>query len=238
VLGKLKSRLGRVWRGVNKFSVRAVSLPMLGGVTRSIPIVTLGTGEGQWDIPANLIDDTWTCYSVGIGTDASFDVELVKQFRCKLFSFDPTPASVEYVRSLEPVEFRFIPWAIWINDGHLDFFSQDLNNKVNLSLIDSGRGEHLCRVECFRLQTVMKRLEHSSVDLLKIDIEGAWLPVIEDFVSSGISPKVFCVEFDSPTSLRKVRRAVRLLATVGLTLVHRHRDNYLFVQQSILEKLR
>ena len=96
----------------------------------------------------------------------------------------------------------------------------------------------MCRVECYTLQTVLQRLGHARVDLLKIDIEGAWMPVIENFVASGISPRIFCVEFDSPTSVFRVRKAVRLLSQVGLHMVHRRGDNYLFVDGDILESLK
>ena len=235
LIRKIQSKLRRISRGINKYAVRVLPLSVLGGVRQKIPILQMGVGSGSWDVPAGVLDKNWICYSVGVGRDSSFEIDLVRQFDCTVVSFDPTPASVEYINSLSPLTFRFYPWAIWINDGHLDFFSQDLENKVNLSVIDSGRGEHLCRAECYRLKTAMMRLEHNRIDLLKIDIEGAWLPVIEDMVASEIKPRVFCVEFDSPTSVWKVRHAVRMLAGLGLLLVHRSRDNYLFVNQQILD---
>lgn len=210
---------------------------MLGGTPREIPVIDVGTGTGQWQIPANLVNKDWVVYSVGVGKDASFEMQMSQDFGCKTTSFDPTPAAIEYVRSLEPVKFQFVPWAIWTHEGHLDFYSQDLQNNRNLSAFDSERGELVCRVECCQLKTAMVRLEHPHVDLLKIDIEGAWMPVIENMISSGIKPRVFCVEFDSPTSIARVRRAVRLLSTIGLSLVYRRKDNYLFVDQAILKSL-
>jgi FkbM family methyltransferase len=233
---RIQSQLQRVWRGVNKYSVRSASIPLLGGISKSLPVTSVGSGDGAWDIPEGVVDANWVCYSIGVGRNATFDVEMVRQFGCTMVSFDPTPSSIEYVKTLDPVPFRFVPWAIWTHDGHLDFYTQDQNNNVNCSVIDSGRGNHLCRVDCYRLKTAMERLDQKRIDLLKIDIEGGWLPVIEDFVESGITPRVFCVEFDSPTSIRRVQRAVELLKRVNLHLVHRRKDNYLFVDNSILER--
>jgi FkbM family methyltransferase len=230
-----RGELKRLWRGLNKRCLRTTPLWLLGGTSRPVRVVNIGSGPGQWQIPENAVDQNWICYCVGVGKNATFEVDLCQKYGCDATSFDPTPAAIEYVKSLEPIRFRFIPWAIWVQDGHLDLFSQDLNNNVNLSVLDSGRGEHICRAECYQLKTVMQRLEHSRIDLLKIDIEGAWMPVIENFVASGISPRVFCVEFDSPTSIARVRRMVRLLSRVGLKLVYRQRDNYLFVDKSIFE---
>jgi len=228
----------RIWRGINKCSVRAVPLSMLGGVSRSVPVVALGEGDGQWDVPDNLIDQSWVCYSIGVGRNATFEMALCEKYSCPVSSFDPTPSSIDYVKQLSPVRFRFVPWAIWVHDGHLDFYSQDLNNNVNLSVVDSGRGEKLYQVECHRLKTAMEQLGDSRLDLLKIDIEGAWLPVIQDLVTAEISPRVLCVEFDSPTSIWRVRQAVTELTKINLCLVQRRRDNYLFVERSLLEKLK
>ena len=239
ILRKLLGAFYRIGRGIAKRCVRLTPLSALGGRhPRNLQVAHIGHGEGQWDIPANLVDKTWNCYSVGVGIDASFESDLATKYGCQVTSFDPTPSAVEHVRSLEPTPFRFVPWGIWTHDGHLDFYSQDTENTVNLSALDSKRGRLLCRVECYTLQTVLRRLGHSGVDLLKIDIEGAWMPVIENFVASGISPQVFCVEFDSPTSIFRVRKAVRLLSRVGLSLVQRRRDNYLFVNRVILESLK
>lgn len=232
---RIQSKLSRIWRGSNKAAVRSTPLSLLGGVNNKVPVLAVGSGEGTWDVPAGTIDTSWICYTVGIGRDATFELELARKFGCPVVSFDPTHASIEYLKQFEPLPFKFIPKAIWINEGHLDFFSQDIGNNVNLSAFDSGRGESMYRVECHRLKTMMDQLGHSRIDLLKMDIEGAWLPVIEDMCASGIIPRVFCVEFDSPTSIGKVRRTVKLLARHGLYLIHRRRDNYLFVEKSILE---
>ena len=37
-------------------------------------------------------------YSIGIGTDASFDLELINTFNCEIYGFDPTPKSIRWVK--------------------------------------------------------------------------------------------------------------------------------------------
>ena len=232
---RIRGKLIRYWRGANKAAVRSTPLSLLGGVPHQLRIIPLGSGEGTWDVPEGVIDKSWICYTVGIGRDATFELDLANKLKCTVVSFDPTHQSIEYLKQFEPLPFQFIPKAIWINEGHLDFYSQDIGNNVNLSAFDSGRGEVLFRVECNSVKTMMTELGHPRLDLLKMDIEGAWMPVIEDICATGVVPRIFCVEFDSPTSVRKVRRAVKLLAQQGLSLIHRRRDNYLFVDKSILE---
>jgi hypothetical protein len=67
-----------------------------------------------------------------------------------------------------------------------------------------------------------------------LDIEGAWLPVIEHMAASGIRPRMVCVEFDSSTTVGSVRRAVLVQRGLGRLMVHRRRDGYLFAKKAIL----
>jgi len=38
-------------------------------------------------------------YSIGIGEDISFDLDIIKEFpNCKIYAFDPTPKSIEWIK--------------------------------------------------------------------------------------------------------------------------------------------
>lgn len=78
----------------------------------------------------------------------------------------------------------------------------------------------------------MRELGHDRIDLLKVDVEGAWKEIIDSMVADDIRPSIFCVEFDSPTSTLKVARTIRELKRIGLELADIDRDNYLFVQSA------
>lgn len=224
----------KLWRGINKFIIRNVPVFLLGVQHLDLPYETLGNSDGAWSIPVGSINSESVCYCVGVGKDISFDLDLQKKYRCSVYSFDPTPSSIDYITSLGELPISFKPWGIWGKDVILNLYPQGRDNAVNLSTIDSHRGEKVCDIECFRLKTIMKKLGHDKIDLLKIDIEGAWMEVIEDIVDSNIVPHILCVEFDSPTSLLKVRRAVCLLKSIGLLFVCRQRDNYIFSVDSTI----
>ncbi len=226
----------KVVRGTNKVIVRYLPASLLGVNYSNQYVEKLGSGEGAWSVPIGILDANSICYCVGVGRDISFDLALQKKYNCYVFSFDPTPSSINYIASLGDIPIFFKPWGCWNEDKKLSLYPQSEDSTVNLSVINSYRGNQVCEVECFRLQTIMNNLGHSNIDLLKIDIEGCWMEIIKDMKRSGIIPRIFCVEFDSPTSFLKVRRAIFILKSMGLLFINRCRDNYIFMQHSEINK--
>ena len=53
-------------------------------------LIRLGTPYGGWVCKADKIDHSSTVYSFGVGTDISFDLELIALRGCKVHAFDPS----------------------------------------------------------------------------------------------------------------------------------------------------
>ena len=69
-----------------------------------------------------------------------------------------------------------------------------------------------------RLGTIMKKLGHASVDLLKMDIEGAEYDVLTDMLTQRIPVKQLLVEFHHrwpEVGIEKTRHAIRSLNEAG-----------------------
>jgi len=221
----------RAWRGLNKLMVRLLPPSLLFGRPIELDTMVLGEGDGSWRVPRSLPSPNPVCYCVGVGMDASFDRQLAEVLKAEVHSFDPTPTSVAYMRDA-PDGVAFHPWGVWDDDTELPMYHQDPGDAVNLSVINPGasRGGRQVTAEFLRLQTIMRHLGHTHIDLLKIDVEGAWWRILRDMCACGIVPGVLCVEFDSPTSVLRVFRMGRLLRRAGMRFVSRSRDDYLFVQ--------
>ena len=75
-----------------------------------------------------------------------------------------------------------------------------------------------------QLQTIMKMLGHDRIDVLKMDIEGAELPVIDSL--SKLRPQIaqLLVEFHHrvgvATEVEATRRAIQQLEEMGFRLFH------------------
>ena len=55
-------------------------------------------------------------YSFGIGTNASFEEQALRDFGCQVYAFDPTPKSIAYVPSRD-FGSDFHLYEIGISDG-------------------------------------------------------------------------------------------------------------------------
>lgn len=239
VIGKLRRAgaiLWRVCRKCDKMVVHALLPFLVKPQTGELTLRRLGTDYGGWTVPVNLLNERSICYCVGVGIDASFDFSLVEQFSCNVFSFDPTPKAVAYMEraQYDLTRLRFLPVGVWNEDTELRFFSPANPEETSHSVFDlHGTGKHFT-AECRKLSTIMQDLGHEHIDLLKLDIEGAWRKVIRNIVDERIRISILCVELDSPVTLARVLRIIRMLGSIGFVLVHFEKDNYLFVKKGLL----
>ena len=180
-------------------------------------MVRIGTDYGGWAVPNDLIRDSWTVYSAGIGNDASFDLGFIERYGCTIHAFDPTPSSIEYVRTLavDPNRFRFHPWALWSQDGELALYAPDYGDS-NFSSINLHGTATWFDAPCRSLQSVQHEFGHENIDLLKLDIEGAEYEVLSAVLGGQVEPKVLCVEFHKPSwRIRQMVQMVRQLRRRG-----------------------
>jgi FkbM family methyltransferase len=218
---------------VNKVLARHIVPQVIEFRADGMKLEGLGKGDGTWVIPTDYIHRDSICYCVGVGVDVSFDIELARR-GARVFCFDPTPRSIEYMNSLEydHERIKFMPIGIWRKNEKLKFYAPMNLEHANFSTRNiHGTSEYFI-ADCRRLTDVMKQLGHDHIDLLKLDIEGSWYEVLQDVIESKIPIKILCVEFDTPTSLVKSMRMINMLRQSGFLPVHKHRDNFLFVNKS------
>ena len=71
-------------------------------------------------------------YSVGIGEDISFDLALMAQFNCRVFAFDPTPKSLEWLKRQElPEGFQSFAVGLADYDGQAELFAPPNSEHVS-----------------------------------------------------------------------------------------------------------
>jgi len=57
-------------------------------------------------------------------------------------------------------------------------------------------GDNYYEVHVDTIKNIMDNNGHQTIDLLKLDIEGAEVKVLEQMLNDKIYPKFLCVEFD------------------------------------------
>lgn len=179
---------------------------------------------GGWSFVTDRIGPQSVIYSLGIGEDASFDEEVIEKFNARVYAFDPTPSTLEWIKHQDmPDNFIFNPWAISQQDGTLKFYPRAVRggkgSDVMYTLIpEAGLTGEAIEVPAWSLQSIMKKLGHESIDLMKVDIEGAEYEVLESMLDSGIYPHQLLVEFHHRfpgIGLKKTRQITKRLKQAG-----------------------
>jgi len=186
----------------------------------------LGTEYGGWDVPVNIINKNSVCYCVGAGEDISFDVNLVLNFGCSVFIFDPTPRAIAHfdylgncvvmgeqaevnplvkrkTRDFYPTlrreqfdKLEFFPYGIWSKSEIKKFYVPSNPRYVSHSIINLQHTKKYFEAKCVTIKEMMQQLKHDKLEILKLDIDGAEYSVFDSILRDGVRIKILCVEFD------------------------------------------
>jgi len=184
--------------------------------------------DGGWLYDASLLDEFSIVYSLGVGDNIDFDLGVITRCKSNVFAFDPMPTSQSFVDADDrPQEFRFYAWAAAGADGKLTLYPRVRNDgglsegMFTLVAEDSSRDSGI-EVPAYTIATLVEKLGHSRIDLLKMDIEGAEYDVLESLLASPIRPKQLLVEFHHrfvDGGIRRTADIISKLAAEGYQII-------------------
>ena len=202
-----------------------------------------GSDYGGWNVVATNIDRHSIVYSFGVGEDATFDTALIEKFDLTVHAFDPTPKSIEWVKR-QQLSDRFVmhDYGLAAFDGNVSFNPPENPDHVSHTLLDRPTTKaKAISVPVKRLSTIMKELGHDhidiTVDIIKMDIEGAEYAVINDIIKSDIRPQQVLVEFHHRfpgVGIKRTKEAIDRLRSMGYRLFSVSDTNreFCFIQNS------
>lgn len=188
-------------------------------------IEKLGTDYGGWLIPKNIsLNENSIVYSGGAGEDISFDLKLQDKYNCWIIIIDPTKRAIkhyeevklfykdnnfkftgniqkDYIKNIKNLNLDFnkiifLDIGLYNKKDLLKFYKQDNSNYVSQSLENNMFGKNYDLVKVDTIQNIMNELNHNTIDLLKLDIEGSECDVLDKMLDDNILPKYLCIEFD------------------------------------------
>ncbi len=179
-----------------------------------------GSEYGGWTICPDKITKESIIYSFGIGHDISLDLALIEHFGVTVYAFDPTPRSIAWLNTQKlPDKFKAFEFGIANHNGMAKFYLPKKPEYVSYYVVRrSPTTSDFIQAPVYRLQTIMEKLGHTRIDILKMDIEGFEYGVIRDIVASNIPIEQLLIEFHH--RFKKIKRsqtkkAIKLLNKKG-----------------------
>lgn len=190
-------------------------------VEMDCPRAVYGGGGGSWTLcPATLRADS-VIYSVGIGRDLSFDHDVIREHQATVHAFDPTPASLAWVRGqMLPPELKVHAYGLADVDGQIAFHPPRRARSAHYTPVRRYKTADAPPVMApvKALPTIMAELGHDHIDLLKMDIEGGEYAVIDAIVKMALPVRQLLIEFHhmyETIPLARTVAAVHSLRRIG-----------------------
>lgn len=228
----------------------------------------IGSHYHGYYIPDHFLNRNSVCYCIGAGEDISFDTELVVRYGAQVFIFDPAPEGRNHYDKLNEAvagggtltigsrpftyrisksqldSIRYIETGLWDRETKIKFYKATLDNYASHSIELFSHSDTYFEAPVDRLSNLMKKLNHPTVDLVKMEIEGAEYVVLQTIIEDKPDVKMILVEFDELFHAKDFRYLFRIKKTTEGLLkagyVLAHSTPYfkrLFVRKDVFQQL-
>ena len=175
----------------------------------------------------------------GCSYEADFSVYLITRHNVRAFGVDPTRKHAPALRALEarhPGRFTHLPYALTATDETLTFHESRVNEsgsifEDHLNVVHDETTSY--DVEAVTLATLLRRMNVQSVDILKLDLEGAEYDLLDRTTAEELRPfKQLFIEFHhhavSHFTEADTRRLVERISSFGFRSFSVDDHNFLF----------
>ena len=148
----------------------------------------------QYATPNAFRSNIKTFWSFGVSKEIRFEDGVRRDNKnCKIYTWDPTPISLETVRR-SPSHVIHTHKAYDLSENKMKFYTTDEKKRCySLENTDPNNVVDVLEVETENLKSITKRLGN-QVDLIKLDIEGRWYELCNEILDLDLPVKMVHVE--------------------------------------------
>lgn len=179
-------------------------------------------------------------YSCGIGNDYTFDIEMAEFTGVPTYAFDPTPQSIsKYIILWNPNKPIFYNIGISDTDGDQIYnimSESDVYMAVSSSM-DIKKNTKKVSFKTKSIPKIMQELNHSHIDVLRMDIEGSEHQVLDGLFNKRIYPTQIGLELHDISSSKNRESAIKMIKSHGYSMVYESTDKkeYTFIRSFLVE---
>jgi FkbM family methyltransferase len=188
-------------------------------------IKLVGDEHSGWVI--SVIPPPRVAYCAGVGLGISFELELAKTMQQPVLVFDPSPTGIATIAKSDTRNLEFFPVGLAAHPGSIEFSLPKDAAEGSYSVVQDGI--KTISFECYDLPTIMSRNGDSSIDLLKMDIEGFEYDIVNRLLDERLPVRQICVEFHDWLRPGGTMKTIIRLYRAGYRIIHKRRGDYTFL---------
>ena len=189
---------------------------------RDVALVDLGTTYGGWLVPPDAVQPGWTCWSIGIGGDVSFDLGLLER-GAVVRTFDPLAEEVALAeRELGPLaggRMTAQRLAIHVRDEPVRMRKHPDHAMHSMDDVSLYPRDEVVEVPGRSIPSLREEHGDLRVELLKIDVEGAEYELVPTLDLDALGVQVLMVQLHRNGGTRGALELVEHLRGAGLAYV-------------------
>lgn len=166
-------------------------------------------------------------YCAGVGKGMTFELELAKMTSRPVLVFDPSPTGIHTIENTDTSNLKFFPAGLAAHTGLIQFSVPVDADEGSYSVVQDG--VDVVSFECYDLPTIMRNNGDSSIDLLKMDIEGFEFDIVNQILDQNIPVRQLCVEFHRWLRPGATLKTIARLYRAGYRIVYKRYGDFTFV---------
>lgn len=192
----------------------------------SSPQVTrVGDENSGWVI--NISSPLDVAYCAGVGKGMSLELALAKMASRPVLVFDPSPTGINTVSQSDKQNLKFFPVGLAAHSGVLQFSVPLDPDEGSYSVVQEGID--VVSFPCYDLATIMEKNGDSSIDLLKMDVEGFEFDIVNQILDQNIPVRQLCVEFHRWLRPGATLKTIVRLYRAGYRIIYKQYGDFTFL---------